>query len=152
MVGLRGVGDLGEDLLACALGERAVGGVHDDLDGGAGVAAEVLLGELAGSHGLRAVGLPAGAGQLGLHPRCEHPEADDEEQPHRGGDAGVVGDPDPDPAQGAGAVAEVGVGARCADVARRERSMVIEEARFGFGCRVVEVGVRTGRVRARAAV
>ena len=99
-------GDLGQDLRAGALGDRAVGAVHDDLDRGAGVAAEVLLGELAGGDGLRAVGLPAGAGEVGLDLGREGAEADDEQQPHDGGEPGVVGDPDAEPAQRAGAVAD----------------------------------------------
>ena len=70
-VGLQQRGGPGQDLACRRPGDRAVGAVHDDLDRRAGVAAEVLLGELTGGDRLRAVGLPAGAGELGLDPRRE---------------------------------------------------------------------------------
>ena len=105
-------GGLGQDLLAGSGGDRAVGGVHDDLDRGGGVAAEVLLGELAGGDGVGPVGLPAGPRQLGLDPRREHAEADDQQEPDSGGDPGVVAHPHPEAAQRAGAVADLGMTAR----------------------------------------
>ena len=57
--------------------------VDDDLDRRAGVAAEVVDGQVPHRDRLRTVGLPAGAGQLGLHARGEDPEADDDQRPHR---------------------------------------------------------------------
>ena len=92
-------------------GDRAVGGVHDDLDRRAGVAAEVLLGQLAGgrptpSRRPASRRRRAAASTLGAN----DPEPDDDQQPHHGGEAGVVGHPHAQPAQRAGPVAEVGVG------------------------------------------
>ena len=112
-LGLEHPGHLGEDLGAGSLGDGSVGGVHDDLDGGGGVAAEALLGELACGDGLRAVGLPAGAGQVVLDLGGEGAEADDQQQPDAGDELGVVGDPEAEAAEGAGAEAggEVGGGA-----------------------------------------
>ena len=82
-LGLEQGGRLGEHLASpAALGDRAVGAVHDDLDRRAGVAAEVVLGQLAHGDGLRAVGLPAGAGEVGLDLGREGAEADDQQQPH----------------------------------------------------------------------
>ena len=42
-LGAQAVGDLAEDLASCGVAQRALLGVHDDLDRGAGVAAEVVL-------------------------------------------------------------------------------------------------------------
>ena len=143
-VGLQHGGGLGQNLLAGAGGDRAVGAVHDDLDRGAGVAAEVVLGELTGRDGLGAVGLPAGAGELGLDLRGEGAQADDEQDPHHAGQAGVVGDPDPEATQRTGAVAQVGV--------RGGGTGVAAGSRHGHGealpvewCRAKRV-VRRGRV------
>jgi hypothetical protein len=65
--------------------------VDDDLDGVAGVGAEVGLGCLADRDGLGAVGLPAGSGQLRFNAWSEDSEADNQEHPHGGGEACVRG-------------------------------------------------------------
>jgi len=69
----------------------------------------VVLGELTGGHGLRAAGLPPGTGELGLDLRGEHAQADDEQDPHHGGQAGVIGAPDPESTERSGPVAQVEV-------------------------------------------
>ena len=108
-LGLEDRGDLVEHVAPATLGDGAVGAVHDDLDRRAGVAAEALGGQLAHGDRLRAVGLPAGAGEVGLDLGGEDAEADDEEHPDGRGEAAVVGDPDAEAAEGAGAVAEPSV-------------------------------------------
>ena len=76
-------------------GESTVwlGAVDDDHQAGAVEAAELALDEVADLDRLRAVGLPAGAGERVLDPRGEDPEADGEDRPGDEDDAGVARPP-----------------------------------------------------------
>jgi hypothetical protein len=90
----------GGDRRSPAAGQDVAGRVVDDhLDRGAGAAAEVVDGQLPHRHGLRAVGLPAGSGQLGLHPRGEDPQPDDDQRPDDEGQSATSGDGEAEPAQ-----------------------------------------------------
>ena len=55
--------------------------MDDDLERVTTGAGEVAIDLLAGLDGLRAVRLPAGAGERGLHPRGEDAEADGDQRP-----------------------------------------------------------------------
>ena len=65
--------------------------VHDDGQGRAGEAGEVLLDQPARLHRLRAVRLPARARERRLHARREHPQADRDERPADRHEPDVVG-------------------------------------------------------------
>ena len=71
------------------------------------------------------------------------------QQPHDGGEPGVVGDPDPEAAEGAGSVAEVGVGA---GRAAWRRVAVVVMAGLPFGDGRARSGCQTRAGKARAAV
>ncbi|CAB4732501.1 unannotated protein [freshwater metagenome] len=98
-VGLEQPGRLRDRGSSGPLGDRSVLGVDDHLDRVAGVAAEVLLDDVAHGDRLRPVRLPAGTRQLRLDSGRERTEADDDQHPHQRGHAPVRRDGDADPAE-----------------------------------------------------
>jgi hypothetical protein len=88
----------GDHLRAAAAGHGAGVGVDHDLDGRAGLAAEVGLGELADRDRLRSVGLPPGARQRPLNPGGEDPQPEDHQQPDPNGEARMPGHGQAEPA------------------------------------------------------
>ena len=86
----------------CAAGgvvEGAGLGVHDDLQRGAGEAAELALDDVADGDGLRARGLPAGTGQGVLDLRGEGAQPETRDPPEDEDGAQVAGGPDPEAAE-----------------------------------------------------